>query len=408
MSKDNNHSGFVTKLLVVTAWTVFVLSPFVIAGSTGLGTDPFEALGGFSFSDANAINNAVNSNAVDIAALDDRIETLEGGGAGTSYDSDVWLTFGSGEGAARMQHNSSGNYFNIVPYNSGEWDTDNRLYFDTDESGGWRAVGGFHVVDGNQTIYSDTPIFHMHDYANDCISRLWYGAGSLYIQSGADGEGATESSGNIYFSGYSNENVNLFTVRYGDAWNTIWHAGNDGAGSTLDADSVDGLAGSYVTSGTDPDVAGNGHITHDTDGAWTADDGIVRAHHADGQWPVGQKIVTYQIPFNVSGAESTAQWWFNRRNMDFTFTQIDIRTDTEDLTVDIDECTSWSNTTILNKIVDVTVSGAGTGVYTDTTLDNDGDVVDTVIDAGHGLSFDFGEASVGVIMISGWFNANVD
>ena len=34
-------------------------------------------------------------------------------------------------------------------------------------------------------------------------------------------------------------------IRSGAANNTVWHAGNDGAGSGLDADVLDGQQGSY-------------------------------------------------------------------------------------------------------------------------------------------------------------------
>lgn len=59
-----------TRLLVAAAWLVFIISPFVFADNTGLGTDPFELGGDFTPTDANAINNNVNDN-------DDRLDTIE-------------------------------------------------------------------------------------------------------------------------------------------------------------------------------------------------------------------------------------------------------------------------------------------------------------------------------------------
>ena len=71
--------------------------------------------------------------------------------------------------------------------------------------------------------YDDTRIFHIGVYGN--ASTLSYGF--------------------IGTTGYSGNNLRIYSdkVQFGD--NVIWHAGNDGASSGLDADLLDGQHGSY-------------------------------------------------------------------------------------------------------------------------------------------------------------------
>ena len=53
------------------------------------------------------------------------------------------------------------------------------------------------------------------------------------------------SNGNVYYRGFNNTAINTT-----QGWNTMWHSGNDGTGSGLDADLLDGQEGSYyATSG---------------------------------------------------------------------------------------------------------------------------------------------------------------
>jgi hypothetical protein len=60
-----------TKFLVLLAWLTFVVSPFVLAGDTGLGTSPFfSGVGGGMDADAaNAMNDNINDNAAKIAEI---------------------------------------------------------------------------------------------------------------------------------------------------------------------------------------------------------------------------------------------------------------------------------------------------------------------------------------------------
>ena len=70
---------------------------------------------------------------------------------------------------------------------------------------------------------------------------------NIYIHQGGAGP-ATETSGKVLgnFSG---------ALQWDS--NTIWHAGNDGAGSGLDADTLDGQQGSYYTGYTDTAISNN-------------------------------------------------------------------------------------------------------------------------------------------------------
>ena len=91
----------------------------------------------------------------------------------------------------------------------------------------------------------DDPEFRFIEENTDTTAKLVLSGGDFYIQAGASGSGTGTSSGDIRFTGYNDANINAFTVKTGGSDNTIWHAGNDGSGSGLDADTVDGQHGSY-------------------------------------------------------------------------------------------------------------------------------------------------------------------
>jgi len=181
---------------------------------------------------------------------------------------------------------------------------------------------------------------------------------------------------------------------------------------TGETDAIDfgGAASLEIPNGTDPDVDTAGQISNDTDGANVTGDVSVRAFDGTNQWPVGTKLQTIQLPFTTAGAVTNWQPWFNLTGMTFTITNVYFRSDTDDLAIEIDECTSIHNLTVLNTIhqsaVGGTVSTDGTNVY---YLDvAAGSLDSTTIETTHGLSFDFGEAAEGLIIIEGWFNADVD
>lgn len=98
------------------------------------------------------------------------------------------------------------------------------------------------------------------------ISRI-RNSGNLHIDSPANG--------NIYLNYYaSNRSIylgNTGQAVYAAGSNTVWHAGNDGSGSGLDADTVDGLqSGSFIRS--DANDTGTGIYTT-TGGSWAVGDG---------------------------------------------------------------------------------------------------------------------------------------
>lgn len=100
------------------------------------------------------------------------------------------------------------------------------------------------TTNGNLTISSNQPSLNLSEVDTTTSARLVLASGDLYIQAGASGSGNNTSSGDIRITGYNATNVNAFTVKSGGSDNTIWHAGNDGSGSGLDADSLDGIQGS--------------------------------------------------------------------------------------------------------------------------------------------------------------------
>ena len=114
------------------------------------------------------------------------------------------------------------------------------------------------TTSGNITIASNEPGLYFSETDTTTSGRILVNSGDLYIQAGAEGSGGAGSSGDIRFSGYFNQNINAFTVRTGGVDNAIWHAGNDGAGSGLDADTVDGLqASQFLRSDTSDTMTGS-------------------------------------------------------------------------------------------------------------------------------------------------------
>lgn len=93
---------------------------------------------------------------------------------------------------------------------------------------------------GGLTVSNSGPQLVFDESDTNTYSRLTTSGGSLYIQAGASGSGNTSSGGNIRISGINATDVNTLTVRSSGNWQTIWHQGNDGPGSGLNADLLDG------------------------------------------------------------------------------------------------------------------------------------------------------------------------
>lgn len=119
--------------------------------------------------------------------------------------------------------------------------------------------------DTSDTITKGSTWVLNHDLA-DWAFRFTNGNGTnahVYMCHGTHGMHIrNDSSGTSQYllDVYAN-NGNRFRIRGGDAYTTIngsavWHAGNDGSGSGLDADTVDGLqAGSFIRSDADDAIA---------------------------------------------------------------------------------------------------------------------------------------------------------
>lgn len=103
------------------------------------------------------------------------------------------------------------------------------LYSDTDDT-----------MQGTLTLVRATPALQLRDTADDTASRMLLADGYLYVQAGAVGAGATTSGGKVRISGYNGANLTSLEARFGNTWAKIWHSGNDGDGSDLDADKLDG------------------------------------------------------------------------------------------------------------------------------------------------------------------------
>ncbi|AKZ65595.1 putative tail fiber protein [Sinorhizobium phage phiN3] len=95
----------------------------------------------------------------------------------------------------------------------------------------------------NQT--GAAPHYQLEETDTNTVGRVIVSGGQLYIQAGAANTGATSTSGVIRFAGFNNVDVGTFAVRANGNWQAIYHQGNDGDGSGLDADLFEGQHGTY-------------------------------------------------------------------------------------------------------------------------------------------------------------------
>lgn len=89
------------------------------------------------------------------------------------------------------------------------------------------------------------------------LARIILSTGKFYVQ--------CPTGAAIKFSGYNNTECTGLEVFYSGLYRTIWHAGNDGAGSGLDADLLDGMQSS-ATPAASSVVASN--ASGEIDPAW--------------------------------------------------------------------------------------------------------------------------------------------
>lgn len=107
------------------------------------------------------------------------------------------------------------------------------------------------TVGGDLLVQNGAPELGLSDTSNaneTQRARIVSTGGHLYVQA--------NNEGRISFSGYGGLDVTLFRVKVGGSWHAIWHAGNDGAASGLDADLLDGQQGSYYAPVASPAFTG--------------------------------------------------------------------------------------------------------------------------------------------------------
>jgi len=111
---------------------------------------------------------------------------------------------------------------------------------------------------GDVAIRDTAPALYFDETDTNTTAKLIVSSGDLYVQAGAAGSGPATSSGDIRFTGYNATDVNVFQVRSGGSYRDIWHSGNAGTGSGLDADTVDGIeASSFLRSDAADTTTGN-------------------------------------------------------------------------------------------------------------------------------------------------------
>jgi hypothetical protein len=114
------------------------------------------------------------------------------------------------------------------------------------------TIGNTLTVNGNLiTVVGTTPAIYLKD-STASADDFWLYADSntFYVLSDRNDDAAWDNQHPL-----SLDNDTLIGRLYG---NIIWHVGNDGPGSGLDADTVDGLQGSALARATTDIAAGNG------------------------------------------------------------------------------------------------------------------------------------------------------
>lgn len=195
-----------------------------------------------------------------------------------TLNSDKSFNIGTGEGSVRLRHDSAGNRFYIAPYDGGAYDWTKEITFDADV-GEWNIegdplAGGNRILttadegtgngldadtlDGQHSSYFSTTA-HNHtltapvDAADSPVGVFPSGISSCSVNSGSSNY--PTSLGTLYTNYHStyrcyqmfasNTDADKWYYRhwYNGTWSSwfkIWNEGNDGSGSGLDADKLDG------------------------------------------------------------------------------------------------------------------------------------------------------------------------
>ncbi len=215
-------------------------------------------------------------------------------------------------------------------------------------------------------------------------------------------------------------------IRFGDGGDLIsvasgnWDVSNAGVFSGMTgitstgAMDFGGATSVEIPNGTDPDVDATGEISNDTDGANENPGGngdvIIRAYDGTNQWPVGQKLKTLNFtliaPASIDAAD-LIPIWHNTTGMTFTIVEWKAWSDTDNVSLEIEELTSQTDYTAITTVDAVEIATDGTGVYyaSDTTITH------AAIEHDHSIAIDFDTADSPEYVqmaITGWFDADVD
>lgn len=97
---------------------------------------------------------------------------------------------------------------------------------------------------GNFTVSGTSPSFAFLETDTNANARLLVSSGQIYVQ--ASSNDGTDSGGIINFTGIGTTDLGEVRIKTDGVYNKVWHAGNDGISSGLDADLLDGQHISYL------------------------------------------------------------------------------------------------------------------------------------------------------------------
>jgi len=154
-------------------------------------------------------------------------------------------------GSGNLIHDTGGSYANILDSENFASIIGNTTYAPYNANGYLPLSGG--TMSGNITFAKSGsttvgyPILALSSITGGWSRKLYelrYDD-TLMFHIGAFGSASTFNYAYLGSNGYNDNNLRIYSnkVQFGD--NVIWHAGNDGASSGLDADLLDGQHGSY-------------------------------------------------------------------------------------------------------------------------------------------------------------------
>lgn len=169
------------------------------------------------------------------------------------------------------------------------------LGFVTTDANGDTTLPGDLTVNGQFYSIADPSWINFYEPSTDTAGRVGVSSGTLWIQSGEAGQGASPSSGVIRFSGYSASDVSEFVVRHNGAYEPIFHGGKSTGFDTFLK--LNGGGNSTTLFSTAPSNSSSDYalIAEKLDGT-----GIVRAR-ADGQ------LILDTTPSNTTAAAANVQ-----------------------------------------------------------------------------------------------------